>query len=382
MNDKLAVVEHEPELPVARAVDVATTPAPAVDAAQARVGYVAAMLAKAYERASTLELTVEEGAKLMSEFPDEAVLAGANGDPNLLYISHAWLRERLHQVFGPGKWSLILRQSWVEDNGNCAQVYADCVLLVRGCFVGDAVGTMAYFKNNAKVNYSDALEGAKSSALSRIAGKDLSIGLQCWKKQYCDGWKAHKASGKAGTTPSATAPVKTAPAPSQSAPQHVPAASAKDVLPKEATDATREWMIHQFTGFEQDALAYAIDKAILMPNEGLTDWPLDKVPTSKQDLAKLVHAIEVWRDGDTVPPVPDESWKTFPVPFGKNAGKPLGDLETKTIWGFWANFKVEREYNGKPKKPETIAKDQAFRDALDAAGVHYRFEPPSEGVTP
>ena len=78
------------------------------------------------------------------------------------------------------------------------------------------------------------------------------------------------------------------------------------------------------------------------------------------------------------PEFTDETWRTFVVPWGKNAGKALDKLPKNTLFGFWANFEVETEYNGKPKKPETVAKDRAFRAALDQAGIHYNFEEPQD----
>lgn len=64
-------------------------------------------------------------------------------------------------------------------------------------------------------------------------------------------------------------------------------------------------------------------------------------------------------------------WRNFRVPFGKWKDKQLGELADKTVGWFIDNFTVESSFKGKDgmihnKKPETIAKDQLFRDALDA----------------
>ena len=61
---------------------------------------------------------------------------------------------------------------------------------------------------------------------------------------------------------------------------------------KQATDATRKWMLAQLAGLHVKMQVYGIDKGIIMPNEGLEDWPLDKVPTNKQQLAELKTKIE------------------------------------------------------------------------------------------
>jgi hypothetical protein len=65
-------------------------------------------------------------------------------------------------------------------------------------------------------------------------------------------------------------------------------------------------------------------------------------------------------------------WREFRVPFGKNKDKQLGELEEISLLWYYENFHVESSYTGKDmkvyqKKPESIAKDQLFRDALEAA---------------
>lgn len=189
-----------------------------VTAAQARVEGIAATLTAAYAKASTLKIDDAETAELTAPFPDEAVRRGAGGDPNLLYIEHAWVRERLHQVFKPGKWALINRRTWFDEVQGF--MYAECVLVIRGCFVGEAIGAQRYSARNARLNYSDAVEGAQSEALRRIAGKYLGVGLQLWKKSWCDGWFARQKGGNAPTSEPTTA----TPSPEQ-APSAPPSAS-------------------------------------------------------------------------------------------------------------------------------------------------------------
>lgn len=201
MADEVKVQEvHSEELAI-------LDPPPAVtDPTQGRVQGIAKALEAAYARASTLQLTTDESAAIQADFPDEAVRSGAGGKANLLYIEHAYTRQRLHEVFGPGQWSLIMRRMWTEDyqtsKGDPAvRVYAECVLLVRGCFVGESIGAMAYYPHNAEQNLSDAVEGAQSEALRRIAGKCLGIGLQVWKKSFCEGWHKRWPRGNAVQMP-------------------------------------------------------------------------------------------------------------------------------------------------------------------------------------
>jgi hypothetical protein len=59
-----------------------------------------------------------------------------------------------------------------------------------------------------------------------------------------------------------------------------------------ATVATRDWFLEQTKDIRVKLQTYAIDKAIIMPNEPLEAWPLSKVPTSKTELAALRQEIE------------------------------------------------------------------------------------------
>src|SRR6185369_3356162 len=83
--------------------------------AQAKIDAVANLTMKAYERASTLQLTPEEIAGLKADFPDEAFKPGAGGKEHLIYIEHAFLRDRLTEVLGLGQWAIVPRNRWAED---------------------------------------------------------------------------------------------------------------------------------------------------------------------------------------------------------------------------------------------------------------------------
>ena len=69
---------------------------------------------------------------------------------------------------------------------------------------------------------------------------------------------------------------------------------------------------------------------------------------------------------------PQGEWRGFKVPFGKNRGIDLGELTENSLTWYFRNIEVEETYekDGETKKcsEENIAKQQAFRDALDAAG--------------
>lgn len=218
MSDKTIDVEAQPET-LAVQVQTPQVPVPVsaqpaqITAAQAKVEAVAQLTMKAYERASTLQLSEKEITALQADFPDSAFQPGAAGKEHLIYIEHAHLRDRLNQVFGPGQWAIVPRSRWAEDfrtfkGGQASRVYVEAMLLIRGCFVSEAVGEMEYYPNNATQNYGDAVEGAKTAALRRCC-KELGIGLQAWKKDWCQGWWERRRSGRSAQTtimPPPTAP--------------------------------------------------------------------------------------------------------------------------------------------------------------------------------
>lgn len=288
LPESTAVAKRDPLMP---------PPAPqAMTPAQARIEAVADLTKTALAKAATLKLSQEETNLLIADFPDEAFKPGAAGKENLLYIEHAALRDRLNTVLGLGQWAVIVRETWNEPfktqaGKDAVRVYARGMLLVRGAYVGEAVGEMEYFPHNAGQNYGDAFEGAKTAAFRRCA-KEFGIGLQAWRKDWGDGWWARKrAQGNSGASKPTTQP-QTRPAP-QTAPESKPASTVKaSGAAEDKRPEWKAWMIGQLLPVKDAALAYAIDKAVIMPNEGLEDWPLDQVVTSKEGMASLLAAIK------------------------------------------------------------------------------------------
>lgn len=160
---------------------------------QARKDSINDLLTSAYVNASRLELSEKEIAALTADFEDGDFYRGAAGNENLLYLSHVAIRNRISKVIGLGKWTLIIRRHWTEEfvtakKEQAVRVYVEAVLMIRGCYVGEAIGDMTYYKSNASQNFGDAFEGAKSAALRRTA-KDFGVGLQPWNKDFCESWK-------------------------------------------------------------------------------------------------------------------------------------------------------------------------------------------------
>jgi hypothetical protein len=198
LDENLPVVvnkETGEELPA-----VPEQPIPTLTSAQSRINAVSTAMDAAMSKASTLMLTPEEIKELAEDFPDEAFKTGAAGKEHLIYIEHAFLRDRFNSIIGMGQWAILrTRPHWGEDftteqGKKATRIYADCALLVRGCMVAEAIGDMVYYPNNPSQNFGDAAEGAVTAAFRRCA-KNFGVGLQAWKKDFCEGWHERKKGG-------------------------------------------------------------------------------------------------------------------------------------------------------------------------------------------
>ena len=411
-------------------------PAPAQAPQDARTLAVADALHSAYAEASKLVITPDEAKALSADFPDDAFRRGAGGDDRLIYIEHAYLRQRLNQVLGLGAVVPIRRREWVEDfsfkdkrgiDMQAHRVYVDTVLVVRGAVVGEAIGDGVYYPNNPKTNYGDALESAKSGALRRCC-KEFGVGLQAWMKGWCAGWEQRNPLGGVRTpepSPSAAPPIKVAPAPSPEAPKAVQTPSQTKAQRAELENwlqKCKSKLIANTGGeFQWAWWKYAVDQGWILPSERLGDARTEKMfptvnregtseteasavkadfaahsaqvaalsdNTPEADVALIKTAFTAaYSDGTEPAPAPEstvprdadagrvgEWWREVVVGYGKHKGEKLEDLPKETLFGFWANTTVETEFNGKPKKAEIVERDQQFRKALDAAGLVYKFK--------
>jgi hypothetical protein len=270
---------------------------PEITPAQARVESVAAVLHAAYARASTLQLTPEESKALMAEFDDSDIRSGARGDDRLIYLEHAAVRRRLMEVFGPGQWTIINRRSWLDEAAGW--LYADIVRVCRGCFVGECIGANRYSAKNARTNYADAVKGAESDALGRIAGTALGVGLQLWSKGFCDGWHQRQRAPQNNQRPQTTQEPRQYQKPAPQANQERKPATSADVLPQAATPKRRDDVVAYLAktfGAEAMGTFYA-------SRQWDTNWPLGQVPANNTDLAKLVEEIKLF---NAAPPEPEQ----------------------------------------------------------------------------
>lgn len=423
---------------------------PRTDAAQARVDAVANVLHKAYENASMLRLTPEEEEALTADFEDADFRTGAAGKDNLIYLEHASLRQRLNKVIGVGQWSLVARNRWTEtfqywdkdtkSYQDANRVYVEAVLLIRGCFTGEAVGDMVYYPKNNSTNFGDAVEGAKSAAFRRCA-KELGVGLQAWKKDFGEGWFARNKNGrppqrleyvKSATNPTiqqsnnpasgdeggfdsaATKPtvaqkhaaIMGDPAAGLSIPP--PAASQPPGAP-ETPAAKKERFLALFRTFAAAADKVFRDHGLVLPTDDACD--IDDVKIANMTNANVRALLEevkqvhggkeppVLSEGDaplpndlhkpedfTVHPPTEEPWRLIKTPFKLKevpAGTPLGNLGKGQLWWWVMIYKPDRRQDKKSGKwydprPSDISFYQTLQPYRQGIITRYDFQPPDE----
>lgn len=294
--------------------------------AQARVDAVAELIKTAMARAGTLVLTPEESKALLADFPDSDFQPGAGGKENLLYIEHAALRDRFNTVLGLGQWAIIVRESWNENfktakGQDAVKVYARAMLLVRGCYVGEAVGDMDYFTGNASQNYGDAFEGAKTAAFRRCA-KEFGIGLQAWRKGFGDGWRERKyAQREQQQLRPEPAPAKTNGNGSTHADR---IASFAKWLYEQCGAEVAGWAIPYLRSHTPDG---GEASSALMPSEGLTELSENSLAAIRKDMAGFLERLKAFAEQNK----PEQ--KPLPSDFLPMEGEKLaiGEITAVTI---------------------------------------------------
>jgi hypothetical protein len=126
-------------------------------------------------------------------------------------------------------------------------------------------------------NHSIILTKCSHPSLRDCFPKDKTSPITIQHGELLAAWCASAGTGGAIVTPKA---------------ESTPEGSKRAPAVKQATEATRQWMLAQLKDLHVKMQAYAIDKGIIMPNQGLEDWPLAHVPTDKAQLAELRKKIE------------------------------------------------------------------------------------------
>lgn len=106
----------------------------------------------------------------------------------------------------------------------------------------------------------------------------------------------------AGAVPSSAAPaVPLRPLPP--APAVAPSSTKAKLSDSEKVQKWKARCIQAAAGDERYAIEMAVDAGILLPNEGLLDWPVDKLPKTKEQVDAMLDAIS---DKAGIPKNPEE----------------------------------------------------------------------------
>lgn len=286
----------------------------------------------AYANASKLKITKSDAKRLMKPFPDNAVEIRPDG---AIYVPHIYLSERLNQVFGPGAWVTICKDHYEDTDINI--VYGEHVLVIRECYVGEAMGERSF---TGMDRYSDALETTIAEALRRVCGKRLSVGNQVWQPQFIKRWKDKFAEtyiaesdgktywrrkGSAVADPEFGRPVGKGEA-------TLRAADMRKRLSKDEAAEAIHIMLQLLCAQHGNnhVMNFALVQGILKPGQALEEWPQEKIATKEWEVKKLLDEIGVFIQGAKI----ITGWQEFKVPFGKNKGKTLHDLNKRQIAAF------------------------------------------------
>lgn len=299
---------------------------------ESRTSEITAALLPAYQQASRLKITKAEAKRLTHSFPDKQVEVRPND--GAIYIPHIFLSQRLNEVFGPGSWSLICREHYHDEEAR--MLYAEHILIIRGCFVGEAVGEHP-FNSLTNAKYGDALESSAAEALRRICGKRLSCGNQVWQPAYCQSWLDKFAEQKPGeifdgrTTQKVMLWRKKGAKNALDPVSETPVARGRKAR---VDDNMRNIMLQVLCIMgKENVLEYAIAKKILNKKQTLEDWPLDKVVASEKEVRAMELDIQAFFEAKGGGK--SARWTEFIIPFGAMKDHRLGELKKEDIHGYW-----------------------------------------------
>lgn len=135
-----------------------------------------------YTGASMLRVTEEEQNKLLADFDTSLIEIRPDG---LIYLPQAFWRQRLNTTFGIGQWVLVVKNS--SKDPERSKLYLQGILMIRGCYVAEAVGEAEYHEDNKNQSWASVWEAAKSDCITRCC-KDLGIASQLWQPQFAQEW--------------------------------------------------------------------------------------------------------------------------------------------------------------------------------------------------
>lgn len=331
-----------------------------------RPAEISAALQPAYANASKLKLSKAEIKALTKPFPDNQIEILPTGS---IYLPHIFLSKRLNQVFGPGAWSLICRDHYIDEDARA--IYAEHVLIIRGCIIGESVGDRGFNELTKKANYGDIVEWLAGQALRRICGKRLSCSAELWEPDYAIKWQSKHAEQYQGESWDSEARIMVPTMlwkkkGSKIVLDHFSESPTQQTKKIKADENLRHVMLQILEqAGKANVLKFAVDNGILTGDQDLNDWPLDRVGVTESEIKMLQRQIEEHLKKSL--PAESTGWRTVKIPFGKFKDQTLGEIEKETIGEFWAGIPELT------KSPSIAEKNKKFISAINAAAKEFEF---------
>lgn len=142
-----------------------------------------------YRGASTLKVSDEEQTKLLAAFPANEIEIRPDG---LIFLPQTFWRKRLNTSFGIGQWCLIVKGQHKDPTEGKDKLYLQGILMVRGCYVAEAIGEAELHSDNPLQSWASVWESAKSDCITRCC-KDLGIASELWQPQFIQKWVSENA---------------------------------------------------------------------------------------------------------------------------------------------------------------------------------------------
>jgi len=134
-----------------------------------------------FRRCGTLDVDDATMAILMAPVDETQICMRPDG---IVYLPWVFYADRLRKAFGVS-WSLVAGDKPTLEGNQVIWLHH---LIVRGCYVSSSYGQCNYHANNRGMTYGDAIEGAKSDALTRCC-KPLGISAELWDPNFVRHWK-------------------------------------------------------------------------------------------------------------------------------------------------------------------------------------------------
>jgi hypothetical protein len=266
---------------------------------------------------------------------------------------------------------LICRDHYIDEDARA--IYAEHILVIRSCVVGESVGDRQFHEQSSKANYGDIVEWLAGQALRRICGKRLSCSAELWEPDYALKWQAKHAEQYQGESWDEEARAMV-PAMlwkkkgTKAVLNHLLESPTSQPMKVKADENLRHIMVQTLQTLGSNyVLNFAVENGILKNGQGLEDWPLDRVAVTEPEIKMLQRQITEYINKNAASVKSD--WRDVKIPFGKFKDSTLRAISKEEIAEQWLVIPDLQ-------KNKTLAeKHKKFIDALNEAAAEFNFQP-------